>query len=104
MPGNRLRPHAEGAERWTAACGVERNERMKQEGHVVALDLQIALIDITREWERIQFFLVQLGPLRVVHDLAVFSIANAQNLAERLPVRVFNSRMIELPARHEIDV
>ena len=104
MPRNGLWPHAEGTERRAAARGVERHVRMQQERHVIALDLQVALVNVRRERQRIQLFGVQLRALRVVNDLAVFAVADALNLAERLPVRVFHHRVIELPARHKINV
>src|SRR5262249_59450139 len=44
MAGNRLRPHAEGAHRRAAAGRIKRNERMQQERHVVALNLQVTLV------------------------------------------------------------
>ena len=77
---------------------------MQQERHVVALDFQIALVNVCGKRQRVQLFRVQLRTFGVVNDLAVFAIADARNLAERLSVRVIHHRVIELSARYEIDV
>src|SRR5690242_3872253 len=47
---------------------------------------------------------MQLRPLRVVNNLAVFAITYAKNLAHRLPVRILHHRMVELATGHTIDV
>src|SRR5216684_4289082 len=104
MPRNGLRPHAEGAQRRATASRIERHERMQQKWHVIVLDLQVALVNVRGKRQRVQLFRVQLRPLRAVYDLAVLAIADTQNLAQRFAVRVFDHRMVELPARHEIDV
>ncbi len=104
VAGNGLRPHAEGAERRAAARRIERDERMKQERDVVIFDFQIALVDVSRERERIEFFGVKLRALDVVDDFAVFAIADAEDLIERFAVREFGDGVIELTARDEVDV
>ena len=47
---------------------------------------------------------MELRALRVVHNLAVLAVAHAKNLAERAPARVLGHRVIEFPARDEVDV
>ena len=71
---------------------------MQEERHVVAFDLQIALVDIGGKRQRIQLFGVQLRPRSVVNHLAVLAVAGAQNLLERLAVRVLRHGVIEFPA------
>ena len=73
VAGNRLRPHAEGAQSRAAARGVERNERMQKKRNVVILDLQVALVDVGGERERVEFFGVELRARGVVNDLAVLA-------------------------------
>src|SRR5258708_23560107 len=63
-----------------------------------------SLVNVRGERQCVQLFRMELRTLGVVHDLAVLAIADAQNPAQRLPVRIFNYRMIELPARYKIDV
>ena len=92
VAGNGLRPHAEGAKRRAAARGIERNVRIQEKWNVVAFDLQVALVNVGSERKRIQLRGMQLRARRVVNDLAVFAIADAQNFAEwvclaRIPPR-----------------
>ena len=64
-----LRPQAEGAARFAAAPGVERQIRMPQVADEVVLDLEIALVD--RRDERQLVHVVQHGAVGVVDDAAV---------------------------------
>ncbi len=77
---------------------------MQQERHVVALDLQIALVNVRRKGQRIQLFGMQLWPHRVVNDLSVFAVAGAGNLFQGLTVGIFGNRVIEFAADNEVDV
>src|SRR5690349_6148924 len=77
---------------------------MQQKGNVVVFDDQVALVDICGKWKRVQLRGVQLRPLRVVHDLAVLAIADAEDFAERLAVRVLDNGMVEFAACDKIDV
>src|SRR5205823_13820900 len=47
---------------------------------------------------------MELRTFGVVHDLSVFAVADALNFAQRLSMRVIHDRVIELPARHKVDV
>src|SRR5882762_10030479 len=104
VPGNGLRPHTESAERGAAAGGIERDERMEQKWDVVVFDLEVALVNVGGKWKGVQLGGVQLRALRVVYDPAVLAIADAENLAERLAVRVFDDGVVELAAGHKLDV
>src|SRR6266853_1813059 len=104
VPGNGLRPHAEGAQRGAAAGGIKRNERVQQKWDVVVFDLEVALVNVRGKRKGIQLGGVQLRALRVVYDPAVLAIADTENLAERLAVRVFDDGVIELAAGHKFDV
>src|ERR1700733_9804313 len=95
MAGNRLRPHAESAQRWAAAGGVKRHVRIQEERNVVALYFQIALVNICREWQRVELGGVQLLARRIVDDFAVFAIADAHDFAYRLAVSIFHNGMVE---------
>ena len=81
MAGNGLRPHTEGAHRRAAARGVEGNERVQQKRHVVVFDLQVALVDVGGEGQRVELCGVKLRTRRVVNDLAVFAKADAEDFA-----------------------
>src|SRR5207245_809602 len=104
VAGDGLRPHAEGTESGAAARGVEGNKRVQKEGDVVALDLQVALVDITGKGESIEFFGVKLRTRGVVNDLAVFAVADAEDVGEGLAVGVFDDGMVELAASDKVDV
>ena len=56
MSGNRLRPHTEGTEGRTAAGSVEGNERIQEKRDVVAFDLQITIVNVRGEGQRVQLF------------------------------------------------
>src|SRR5262250_3408494 len=104
MTGKRLRPQAERAQRRTSARSVKRDERVQQEGNVVVLDLEVALVNIGGKRQRIQFRGLEHGPGRVVHDLAVFDIADIRDFRERLALRVFHDGMIEFAADNKVDI
>ena len=53
MPADRLRPQAEGAARFAAAAGVERDVGVLEIADEVILDLEVALVDLAHERERI---------------------------------------------------
>ena len=64
-----LRPEAEGALRRATARGVERDVGMEQEGHVVARDVHVALVDLGGPGHRVEIF--DLRAVGIVDDLAV---------------------------------
>ena len=104
MAGNCLRPHAESAQRRTTAGGVKGHVRIQEERYVVALNFQVALVNICRERQGVEFRGVQLRARSGVHDLAVFAIANAHDLADRFSVCVFHNGMVKFAAGHKINV
>src|SRR6185437_3847861 len=73
----------------------------KQERHIVAADIEIAMVDIGNVRQGVQ--LLQLGTIRVVRDGAVLAIGNSKNLVERLAVGEFFGRVVEFLADNEID-
>src|ERR1700722_3570867 len=104
MAGNRLGPHAESAQRRTAAGSIKGHVRIQEERYVVALNLQVALVNICGEGQRVEFRGVQLLARRSVDDLAVFAIADAHDFAERFAMRVFDNGMVEFTAGDKIDI
>ncbi len=104
VPGNGLRPHAEGAKSGATTRAVERDERIKQERHVVAFDLEVALVDIGSKRQGIEFRGVQLRLGRVVNDLSIFAVAGAENILQRLAVGVVGDGVIEFAAHDEVNV
>src|SRR6516225_8239702 len=63
VPGKGLRPHAEGTKRRTSPGGIEGNKGMQQERDVIALDFQIALVDVRSERQGVELLGVELRPL-----------------------------------------
>ena len=102
VSAERLRPQAEGALRRTAARGVERDERIEQERHVVAARIDVALVNVDHIGQR-----VEVGHRRTVgivnHRAIGTAIGGAQNFAERLAVGVLDGRVVELAAHDEVD-
>jgi hypothetical protein len=75
---------------------------MKQERHVIAAHVEIALVDV----DNVGHF-VEVGDRRtigVVNDLAILAtIGNAEDFVERLAVGVLDRRVVELTADDEIN-
>ncbi len=101
MPAQGLRPQAERALRRAAARGVKRDVRMQQERHVVARHVHVALVDLGGPGHRIQVF--DLRAVGVVDDLAVYLVADAENLVQRLALRELDDGVVELAAADEVE-
>ena len=98
-----LRPQAEGAARFAAAPGVERQIGVPQIADEIVLDLEIALVD--RRDERQLVHVVQDGALGVVDDAAVaLAIRQAGDAAEVAALRHLLDGEIELVAGDEIEL
>ncbi len=104
MSGNRLRPHAEGTEGRTAAGSVEGNERVQEKRDIVAFDLQIAVVNVRGEGQRVEFLRVELRTRSIVDDFAILAEAGAKDLLHRLAVRVIGNGVVEFSAHHEINI
>src|SRR6185295_6183082 len=78
VPADCLRPQTERAKRRTASRGVERNEWVEQERNVVLSDIQIALVNVGRERQRIQ--IVKRRAIGVMHDAVVLLEAHSLNV------------------------
>src|SRR5271157_685045 len=101
VPRVGLRPQAERAQRRASARSVHGNEWVQQERHVVARDVEIALVNPGHPRERIQVF--DRRRFRVVDDGAVPAETHAGQLLQWLAVGVVHNLAIELPPHHEID-
>src|SRR5208283_1521425 len=104
VPGNSLGPHAESAEGGAAARGVERDVRVQEERNVVALDLQIAFVDIGGKGKRIEFRGMQLWLRGIVNNAAILAVTGAKNLIEGLAVSIIRHGVIKFAARDEVNV
>src|SRR5208337_368749 len=97
-----LRPQAEGALRWAAASRVQRDKRVKQEWHVVAARVDIALVHIYHVGQSVQIF--DRGTVCIVNDLTVrAAIRDPENLAQWLAIGEFHCGVVELATYHEVD-
>ncbi len=96
-----LRPEAEGALRRASASGIKSHVGMQQERHVVARHIHIARIDIRDPWKLVE--IVDLRAIRIVNYLAIFAIADAEQLVQRLAFREFLHGVIKFAAANEVD-
>jgi hypothetical protein len=102
VAGERLRPQAEGALRWAAAGGVERDVRVQQERHVVPRHVHIALVDLGRPGHRVQVF--DLRAIRIVLDHAVrIFVADAEDFMERFAVGKLDYGVVELATADKVE-
>ncbi len=87
--------------RRAAARGVQRNEGIEQERHVITAGIDITLVDIDHIGQRIE--IGDRRTVRVVHDRPIgTAIRDAQNFVQRLAVGVLDRGVIEFPAHDEI--
>ena len=68
MPADGLRPQAEGAARFAAAAGVERDIGVQQVADEIVFDAQVALVDLGDEGKLVH--VLQDRAILVVHDPA----------------------------------
>ena len=101
MAGVGLRPEAERTLRGATARGVERYERVLQEGNVVAGEVQIALVDFRCPGKLVQ--ILDQRPVRIMHEALALAEADAGDFFERLSFGIVNDLVIELSADDEID-
>ncbi len=102
VAADRLRPQAEGAARFAAAPGVERDVGVLEIADEVVLHRQVALVDRRHEGQAVH--VVHDRPILVVHDDAA-GVAIRQAL-DAGPIAAFGDLLdgeVELVAGHEID-
>ena len=102
VSAERLRPEAEGTLRRASTRGVERDERIEQERHVVLAGIDVALVNVNHIGQRVE---VRHGrTIGIVNHGAVGStVRRTQDFAQRLAVGVFHGGVVELAAHDEID-
>jgi hypothetical protein len=100
VSAQRLRPEAERALRRAAAGGVERDEGMQQEGHVVARYVQVPHVDLRGPRHCVQIF--HLRAVGVVNHLAVFLVADAADFVERLALGKLDYGVLELASADKV--
>src|SRR5215813_14121733 len=97
-----LRPQAEGAARFAAAAGIERDVRMPQVAAEIILNDEVALVDRRDEWQVIH--VLENGTFLVVHDGAIRPAPGQPgDPAELASLSHLLDGEIELVARDEID-
>ena len=101
VSAERLRPEAEGALRRASARRVERNKRVEQERHVVAANVQVAPVNVGHVRQSVQ--ILDGRPVGIMHDLAILAIGNAENIFDRLALRVFDDGVVEFLAASYVD-
>ena len=74
---------------------------MEQEGHVIARHVDVALVDLGRPGHGVKVF--NLRAVGIVNDLAVFLVADAEDLVQRLALRELDDRIVELAAADEVE-
>src|SRR6185437_6909490 len=96
MSAECLRPKAERALRGASARRIERDERIEQERHVIARDIEIALIDVGHIGQYVE--VLNLRTIGIVHHAPVLPVRDPENLVERFALRKLDDRVIELLA------
>src|SRR5262249_55236933 len=90
--------------RRTAAGGIERDKGVQQEGNIVPLDLQIALVYLRRKGKMVELLGLHLRTRRIVEDGVVLAVRDAKNLLNRVALRKLHYGVVELAASDEINV
>src|SRR5205814_8359163 len=87
VAGGHLRPEAEGAARRTAAPRVERHVGVLAVGAVVLEVVEVALVYLGDEGERVELLGGERRRLLVVHHRPVLAVAEALHVREATPLR-----------------
>ena len=103
VAGGHLRPEAEGAARRTAAPRVERHVGVLAVGAVVLEVVEVALVYLGDEGERVELLGGERRRLLVVHHRAVLAVADALHVREGAAFRDRHHRQVELLAGDEVD-
>ena len=96
-----LRPEAEGTHGRAAARGVEGNIRIQKKRDVVSLEIEIAFVDFRNPGKFIQ--ILDDGAFGIVNVLAIGTIADSGQFAQRRAFRVGDDLVVEFAANDEID-
>ncbi len=100
MSAQSLRPQTERALCRTSTRRIQRDKRLQQKRHAVFRHIQIALVDLRGPRHRIQIF--HLRTIRIVYYFSVQPVADAENLIQRLAVRILDDRIVEFAAANKI--
>ena len=101
MSAERLGPEAEGALGGASARGVKRYEGVQQERDVVAADIQVAPVDVGYVRQSVQ--ILDGRTVGIMNDPTVFAVGNAENIFDRLALRVFDDGVVEFLAAGYVD-
>ena len=96
MSAERLGPEAERALRRASARRVQRHKRVEQERHVVAADIQVAPVNVGHVRQGVE--ILDGRPVGIMHDASILAIRNAENVFDRLALRVFHDGVVEFLA------
>src|SRR5262249_30297557 len=103
MATDGLRPEAESAQRRAATRGVERHERMQQEGHIIPGNIEVTLVDLGSERQGIEILILEQRPRRRMDNLAVVPKTHASDLREGLAGSEVRQWIINFFAHYKID-
>jgi hypothetical protein len=101
LAAHRLGPQAEGALGAAAAARVERDVGVEQVADEVALDLEIAVIDVHHERQRVH--VLERRPVWRAPERAVHPIGEPGHVGQRPALGHFLDRDVELGAADEVD-
>ena len=84
-----------------AASGVESQIGMQQEGHVVAMHVEITLVNIGGIGKSVQ--ISNIGAVWIVHCFAILQIGHAEDVRQGFSVGELDGRVIKFTAHDEVD-
>src|SRR2546428_10146848 len=103
MAGSDLWPQTERAASRAATAGVQRNIGVLAIGAVVFAEVEIAVVNLGHKREAVQLLAGQRRAIKIVRDLAIFTIADTQDLAPIPPLSHLFHGNVELFARSDIN-
>ena len=96
MSAERLGPEAERALRRASARRVQGHKGVEQERHVVAADIQVAPVDVGHVRQGVE--ILDGRTVGIVHHVSILAVRNAEDVFDRLALRVFHDGVVEFLA------
>src|SRR5580704_12140692 len=101
MAGVSLRPQAEGAHSRAAPSRVKRDIWIQQEGNIVAVKIEVPVVDLGHPGELVQ--VLDHTAFGIVNNRSVLAVTDPGEFGKRSSVGEVGDLIIELAPHHEID-